>query len=189
MHRSPASSIPPLVRLAACFLLVAVAWLAPEAVRADGLAWAPYESQSGRFRVLLPAPPLPTRGTFETRAGSVPEVGVETQTAELVLKVEHHDLPLLACLVLPDQRILEFATSGLLDDRHGRLESKEPTFFQGHPGRILRYARTDLGDRPEQARLVLVGRRLYIAVARADGASDAREQIARFFDSFEFWED
>ena len=148
-----------------------------------------YESQTGRFRVLLPAPPLATSGVFKTRAGSVPEVGVETETADLVLKVEHHDLPRLACLLLPDQRILEFATSGLLDDRHGRLESEQRTFFQGHPGRTLRYARTDLGDRPEEARLVLVGQRLYIAVARADGASDAREQIARFFDSFEFWED
>ena len=189
MHRGRASSIRPLVRLAARFLLVAVVWLAPEVVRADGLAWAPYESQTGRFRVLLPAPPLPTSGAFKSRAGSVPEVGVETQTADLALKVEHHDLPLLACVVLPDQRILEFATQGLLDDRHGRLESAEPASFQGHPGRILHYARTDLGDRLEQARLVLVGRRLYIAIARAESASDSRAQIARFFDSFEFWED
>jgi hypothetical protein len=178
-----------MVRWAARFLLVAMAWLAPEALRAEGLAWTPYESQTGRFRVLLPAPPLPTSGVFETRAGSVPEVGVETEAADLVLKVEHHDLPLLACLLLPDQRILALATSGLLDDRHGRLESEEPAFFQGHPGRVLRYARTDLGDREEQARLVLVGRRLYIAVARADGASDAHESIARFFNSFEIWED
>jgi hypothetical protein len=189
VHHGRASSIPPLVRLAASFLLVAVVWLAPRAVRADGLAWTRYESQTGRFRVLLPAPPRATSGVFKTRAASVPEVGVETETADLVLKVEHHDLPRLACLLLPDQRILEFATSGLLDDRHGRLESEQRTFFQGHSGRMLRYARTDLGDRPEEARLVLVGQRLYIALARADGASDAREQIARFFDSFEFWED
>lgn len=177
------------MRVAARFLFVAVVWLAPEVVRADGLAWAPYESQSGRFRVLLPAPPVPTSGQYKSPAGSVPEVGIETQTTDVMLKVEHHDLPLLACVLLPDQRILEFATRGLLDDRHGRLEGEERSFFQGHPGRSLRYARTDLGDRPEQARLVLVGRRLYIAVARAEGASDSREQIARFFDSFEFWED
>ncbi|HBZ71593.1 MAG TPA: hypothetical protein DEP35_18455 [Deltaproteobacteria bacterium] len=188
MQPGRASSIPPRVRVAARFVLAAAVLLAPAAVRADGLAWTPYESETGRFRVLLPAAPVPTSGAFETRAGSVPEVGVETETADLVVKVEHHDLPRLACLLLPDERILEFAASGLLRDRHGRLESEEPTLFQGHPGRMLRYLRSDLGDREEEARLVLVGHRLYIALARAQG-SDAREPIGRFFDSLEIWED
>ncbi len=187
MQLGRASSIPPWVRVAA-FVLAAAVLLAPAAVRADGAAWRPYESETGRFRVLLPAPPVQTSGVFKTRAGSVPEVGVETETADLVVKVEHHDLPRLACLLLPGERILAFAASGLLDDRHGRLESQESTVFQGHPGRTLRYVRTDLADREEQARLVLVGHRLYIALARAQG-SDAREPIARFFDSLEIWED
>ena len=177
------------MRAAAGLLLVALTGLAAPQARADGLAWTPYESPAGRFRVLLPAPPLPTSDVFKSRAGSVPEVGVETQAGGLVLKVERHELPALACLLLPDQRILAFAASGLLDDRSGRLESEEPTLFQGHPARTLRYARTDLADREEEARLVLVGHRLYIAVARSDGASDAREEIARFFNSFEVWED
>jgi len=177
------------MRFAASLLFTAVVCLAAQAVRADGLAWTLYESQTGRFRVLLPAPPRPTSGVFKSRAGSVLELGVETESAGLVLKVEHHDLPRLAYLLLPDQRILEFAASGLLDDRHGRLESEAPIQLKGRPGRMLRYARTDLGDCPEEARLVLVGRRLYIALARGDGAHDAHEQIARFFDSFEFWED
>jgi len=171
-----------------CLLAVPL-WLAPPALHAEGVAWRPYESPSGRFRVLLPASPLPTSGVFETRAGSIRELGVEVETAGLSLKIEHHDLPRLACLFLSDERILDFAASGLLDDRHGRLESAEPALVQGHPGRTLRYSRTDLGNRLEQARLVLVGNRLYIVLARADNASDSRAQIARFFNSFEIWED
>ncbi len=185
--RSPAL---PTVRIAlAALLLAASVLLGPLAASADSLDWRTVRSDEGRFSVSMPASPRPVSGHEETAVGSIQESGLEVEAGGLSLKVQHHDIPRLGFMLLSRDGLLSLVVSRLMEERHARVERDEPVLVHGHPGRALRYARTDQGDRLEEAYVVLVGRRLYITTAGPADDPDARDAIARFFSSFDVWED
>jgi hypothetical protein len=69
-----------------------------------------------------------------------------------------------------------------------RNVAAEKIALRGHPGVALRY---EPGERPgsiEEARLFLVGTRLYVTFARADLPGEPRAAASRFLNSFDAWE-
>jgi hypothetical protein len=174
--------------LAACFLAASVLPGASP-VSAGSLDWRTVRSDEGRFSVSMPATPRPVSGHEETAVGSIQESGLEAQVGGLLLKVQHHDIPRLGMLLISREGLLSLVVSRLMDERHARVQRDEAILVHGHTGRALRYARIDQGERLEEAYVVLVGRRLYITTAGPAGDPDARDSIARFFASFDVWED
>jgi hypothetical protein len=112
----------------------------------------------------------------------------ELEDGGLRLRVEFHDVPRVAALMLPRNVILDLAKDSLLADMEARNASVEKTSLRGHPGLTLRY---EPGSRPgvaEEARIFLVGGRLYVAFAGAQDLEEQREAAARFLASFDAWE-
>jgi hypothetical protein len=147
-----------------------------------------FVSREGRFAAAFPAEPVGERAGRQTWAGRMEAGSFEVENAGLRLRVEFHDVPRLATLVLPSGTLLDLARQGVLDDMQARDVSVERTELRGHPGLVLRY---EPGDRPgtrEECRIFLVAARLYVAFARADASGEPHEAAARFLATFEAWE-
>jgi len=154
-------------------------------------AWRTFERPEAGFAVDLPGEPVHGTEQNESEAGPVEARAWTVETPLVALRVEHHDLPRLVVMVLTDRRLLGMSATRLLEDRKGTLQESEDWSLDGHPGLRLRYTRADRGDAVEEARLVLVERRLFIAFARvtAPEADDrsARAAVQRFFESWSVW--
>ncbi len=155
---------------------------APSAARAADL----FRSETGRFSVRLPAPPHRSSSSQATLAGRIESAEYLVETGAVELRVELHDVPTVASLLLSDGALLERAENDLLADDRAEDERAVATQLQGHPAREVRYRLGGGDGREARALLVLVGRRLYIAVALHPPAVDDAS-VDRFFGSFAVW--
>jgi hypothetical protein len=169
----------------ALVMLAPFVLLAGSSAASEELSWRSYRSEAGRFTVELPAAPYRDEGGTDTWAGHIDEQAWEVDAAGVRLRVEHHDIPRIGRLLVPARRILSLAASSLMRDREGRLLEEREFEHSGGPALGVRYALEKEGDRPEEARLFLIGSRLFIAYARALDDGDRREAIDRFFASLE----
>jgi len=147
-----------------------------------------FVSHDGRFAALFPATPQGERSGRDTWAGRVEEGSYSVQAEALRLRVEFHDMPRIAMLMLTPSALLELAKQGVVDDMRARNVATEKIALRGHPGIALRY---EPGERPgstEQARIFLVGSRLYVTFARADEPGEPSAAVSRFLASFDAWE-
>lgn len=147
-----------------------------------------FVSREGRFAALFPATPQPERSGRESWAGRIDEGSFESEIDGLHLRVEYHDVPRLGLLVLSRDRLLTMARDSLLEDVEALEPRHERLSLRGHPGFALRYATRKRPDRLEEARLFLVGARIYVAFARVDEPGRQQEAAARFLASFDAWE-
>jgi hypothetical protein len=156
----------------------------PAVEAAPAAALLPFRSGAGEFRAAFPGEPRFDEASQLTLLGRLRTQGWEVEDADIRVRVERHEVPALALAVLGDDALLARAEAGLLEDIAARDVESEPLAIGGRAGRRLRY---EPGDRPglrEEARLVIVGRHLYVMFGR--GASRAaRELAARFLESVE----
>lgn len=149
---------------------------------------APFVSPEGRFSAHFPDTPRPERSGRDTWAGRIEEGSFQTEVTGLHLRVEYHDVPRLGLLVLSREAILAMARDSLLKDVGAAGAREERVELRGHPGLALRYETPDHPGRLEEARIYLVGSRLYVAFARVDDPEGRDEVAARFLASFDAWE-
>jgi hypothetical protein len=147
--------------------------------------WVIHRSQTGRFRVLLPAAPSIDHTTHPTLIGPIRQTRETTATDRLGLVVEHHLLPMIATLLMPDSVILDQAVDSLIEDVNGNPQSDRSLSWQGYSGREVRYEIAGPPDMLEQALFVLVGRRLYLVLATWPSDGAAPPELPNFFHSFE----
>jgi len=145
---------------------------------------APFASREGGFRAAFPAAPRFDEERKTTFLGPLRSRGWEIESGAVWLRVERHDLPALAPLLLGERGVLERAKRGLVEDAAARDVREEPRELGGHPGLRLRYEPGAHPGEHEEARLFLFGRRLYVLFARAADASQ-RAVAERFLDSVE----
>jgi hypothetical protein len=141
-------------------------------------------SRDGAFRAAFPGPPRRDDEQKRTVLGTLRSRGWELEAPGLWLRIERHDLPALAPLLLGERGLLQRAKRGLLEDAAARDVREEPIELRGHPGLRLRFEPAAHPGEREEARLFVVGRRLYALFARG---TDARQRAAaeRFLDSVE----
>lgn len=157
--------------------------MAAEGPASPALA-ALFASRDGGFRAAFPAAPRFDDERKTTLLGSLRSRGWEVAEGSLWLRLERHDLPALAPLLLGERGLLERAKRGLVEDAAARNVREEPLEFHGHPGLRLRYEPGGHPGEQEEAHLLLLGRRLYVVFARcADASEHAAAQ--RFLDSIE----
>jgi hypothetical protein len=141
-------------------------------------------SPDGDLIARFPAPPHFEEHRESTFLGTLRTQSWEVEDSHLRLRVERHDLPALALLVVGARGLLDRAERSLLADLGAKDVVSEPTLLRGHPGRVLRY---EPGDRPgerEEARLYLVDGRIYVVFGRGSDPL-ARAEVERFLASVE----
>ncbi len=116
------------------------------------------------------------------------EGSYEVEGGRFRQRVEFHDIPRLATMVLPPESLLDQARTGVLEDNDARGATAQPISVRGHPGLALRYQPGGQPGTVEEARLYLVGSRLFVAFARSDESRPLREAAERFLASFDAWE-
>lgn len=145
-----------------------------------------FVSHEGRFTVAFPAAPEHDGRARDSWAGPVREGNYELEQDGVWLRVEFHDIPRIATLVMSPRSILDRASDSLIEDVAAQAPEVEPTSLRGHPGVVVRYQPTRHPGSVEEARLYLVGTRLYVAFARAP--RQAAESAEAFLASFDVWE-
>lgn len=166
-------------------LLCAAALVATSAGAAQTEAFVSHEA---RFAAAFPSTPVRERTERETWAGKMEEGSFDVTAGGVRLRVEYHDVPKMATAVLPPRLILDLARQGVVDDMGARGTVTEPVSLHGHPGLALRYSPAEHPHLVEEARLFLVGSRLYVAFARAEEPGEPEQAAAQFLASFDAWE-
>jgi hypothetical protein len=138
--------------------------------------------------VQLPGSPEEIRDTRATLGGTVRWTEYRARRGATELRVEHHDLPWLATLLLSGDALLKRAKNGLVEEEHGLELSSAGVSVQGYPAREVSFRVRAEQDLTGDALLVLVGRRLYVLVSLGPRAQRDASALDRFFRSFEVWE-
>lgn len=158
---------------------------------ADGAAdrWQLVEAMAEGFRALLPRDDTWQEQSFrETVIGTVSETKYFARGDDgRVFSIGLHTLPKLGKLFAPSSLILSNAKKNVLLTDAGREISYERRSIGDHPGALLTYAPTRVGDDygVMEAHLVLVGRRLYVLKASHTGGASVQGETDLFFESFE----
>jgi hypothetical protein len=174
---------------AARWLLAAASALSITVAAAGGeLEWLRFRSERGRFAVQLPESPEEIRATRVTLGGGVRWTEYRARRGATELRVEHHDLPWLAKLLLTTDGLLKRAKDGLVSEEHGHELSSAGVSVQGYPAREVSFRVRAEQELAGDALLVLVGRRLYVLVTLGPQAERDASTLDRFFRSFEVWE-
>jgi len=168
------------------WLLVLAAWCG---LAGDVEAVELFESQTGRFRVLLPGEPSVETHSRRTLLGRVTDARYELASDGTFWAVETHDIPRAAALLLPARVILDRARQGFLADRDRREIERTDTERRGHPAQRIRYVRRDDPEWPRVALLVLAGNRIYIVIGEDSPRTRETLPPERFLASFDFWEE
>ncbi|HEY5656944.1 MAG TPA: hypothetical protein VIY27_04070 [Myxococcota bacterium] len=151
-----------------------------------GIAFSP---PGGHFSVRLPVEPAAAAtSTRRTLLGAIAETTYRVEVGDRRFALELRDLPAVAVFLLPSGTILDRARDGLREAVGGRLLDAREAPHRGHPAREIVYEIPGEPLRVERALLVLVGGRLYIALATWPAAADAGPAVDRLFESFEVWE-
>jgi hypothetical protein len=181
------SSLPQAFRLA---LLLIVLCLAHPAL-ADA-PWTPFTAQDASFRVDMPgSPTLETRERWFPASRFVSTVYKVRRGAD-VFGVNHTDLPGAVLFVTSNRYILKNARDGFLESSLATEISFEKSEVDGHPARQLIYDIPADAENPAQrgtAKLLFVGKRLFIFYAEMDARADpeqSAQEVQRFFRSIKF---
>src|SRR5262245_24867761 len=109
--------------LALAFAALAALASASFAQRAEGerspSSWPVFAPADGRFAVELPGPPVVERDSHWTPVGSVVMTKYWLRVGDSLLAVEMHDIPPVASALISDDRILDGARDGVLNDVSG----------------------------------------------------------------------
>jgi hypothetical protein len=138
-------------------------------------------AEPGGFEVEIPWEARYEYAEQMTLLGTVSQHAYAVRHPETRFDIERHDLPRLATFLLSAERILDRTRDSLLEEHRVALRSEDSISLQGYPGRRLFYLRE---GRPEETRLYLVGRHLYLAAAGPYPAELRERVVDRFFASF-----
>ncbi len=148
----------------------------------------PFVSREGRFAAAFPDTPVQESSGRSTWAGRMEAGSYELEGGGLRLRVEFHDVPKMAAAILPPQVLLDLAKDSLVEDVRASDVESAPVTLHAHPGVSLRYRHGDHPGVIEEARIFLVGARLYVTFARADEPGEKEALASRFLASFDAWE-
>lgn len=152
--------------------------------------WIVFSPEGGRFRIEIPAEPLPETGSRFTPVGPVEERKWWLVANEVELAVETHDVPTLGAALTSDDAILDRARDGVIASKGGSPLDSRALEVQGAPAREFRYAIPASATAPAReglARTILVGRRVYLLTGTAAETPELHPAVLRFFASFRFW--
>lgn len=153
------------------------------AVALDG--WQTFESEPGRFSVLLPSTPEQQHKERWFPVSSFVSTVYKCIVGDDVFGVNHTDIPRFARLFASDKKVFHSTRDGFLEDSNATEVSFREIEVLGRPGRELVYDIPPLEERPAQrgtAWMFFEDNRLYIFYAEVTDAV-SEEEVGRFFAS------
>ena len=155
------------------------------ALSTHGAEWREFAPANGRFSVLLPSLPKTKDYTEESYYGRVTSYDFiqSSEDSPIAYGVGYSDYP------SPMTNVEEFLNDGMVrsaDRSGGKAEARQSISLQGHPGREWTIRTTELNSKN---RSYWVNERLYtLSVINMDGGLLPKEDVQRFFDSFQLLE-
>ncbi len=144
--------------------------------------WRVFTSKEGGFAVALPGSPSETKQRVRTATGHLDVyLYVVEGPDDAAYVVSYSDLPPEDVKAGAEQKRLDFAREGAIDNARGKLRSEKPITVDGFPGRDL-LIETDK-DLAIRMRIVVARRRLYQAMAMGTGRFIQSKDAAQFLDS------
>ena len=147
-------------------------------------SWARYRSEPGRFEVELPGPPALSRTAHRSFVGTIESVEYLVELGALELRVEHHDVPVVASFFVSEGGLLQRAQQDLVEGEQAQALGAEELRRDGRLVREVRYRLAPEDGRDGRARFLLVDGRLYVLAALYPPERRADPALERFFDSF-----
>jgi hypothetical protein len=147
--------------------------------------WSHYVAPDGSFEVALPAEPVETLQTVESRFGTLDlrVVSAEPEGPERAYFVIHGEHPAAIVAQNPTEQRLDGVRDALASTFDGRVLEEHDYSLEGRPGRALRMT-SATGEASVLAWIVLDGRRVYEIVAVTSPEDADTPDIERFRDSF-----
>lgn len=151
-------------------------------------SWERVHSEPGRFAVDFPAAPEVRHWEQGSLVGSIASARYLLDWGALELRVEHHDIPWLASMLVSEQGMLQRAEADLVEGEGAQALAASESLQQGRTLREVHFRVLGEGVRDGRASFQLLGRRLYVQAALFPAEQSENPVLARFFDSFEAWE-
>jgi len=171
------------VRLVLAATVLGLLLSSAPATAADEFVWRTFGSADVGFRVELPDTPDYEHASELTLAGRVQHHHHQVDLPGVRIDIERHDLPAVALVFFSPDSILDRAARDLVSDLGASLRCEEKIELQGQPGRRLCFE-LGLPPHPEESRLFLLGRHLYIVAAGPYESTYRESVVNRFFESF-----
>ncbi len=147
--------------------------------------WRDFTSTEGKFSVRMPGEPKAENNTITTDSGEIVIhlFGVPIGNTDYI--VAYSDYPAELVNSKGAAGILESARDGAINNTKGTLISDETIELNGFPGMMLVVGSPD-GNGIAQAKIFLVGNRLYQVFVAAEKDTAFSEENLAFLDSFQF---
>jgi len=175
------------VKAPRCALLASSVLLAASlAASADEVRWRTLRSEAAGFVARVPGEPSYEYSREWTLGGPVAYHHYEVALARASFDIERFELPAAAVIFYSDEGLLDRARDDLMAELDARLEGEEAFALRGYPARRLRYSRPGVHSHPEESRLYLVGRNLFIVTAGPYDPASRETLVDPFFASFDF---
>jgi hypothetical protein len=147
--------------------------------------WRDFSNTEGKFTVRMPGAPKEETNTIKTDSGEITIhlFGIPIGDTDYI--VAYSDYPTDLVVSKGPTGILDSARDGAISNTKGTLITDESIELNGFPGKLLIVGSPD-GKGIAQAKIFLVGNRLYqVFVAAEKDAAYSEENLA-FLDSFQF---
>lgn len=144
--------------------------------------WSELSSEEGRFKVLMPAPPVAQTLTLKTQRGTIVHHSYAARTTGMTCIVDYADLP--REFADPDNAntLFDEARDQFTKNVQGKLASETAISQDGHPGREVR---AHILGGEAVARFYLASDRLYqLVITSPDLPTRPGHEIDSFFSSF-----
>jgi hypothetical protein len=147
--------------------------------------WQDFSSTDGKFSVRMPGDPKEESNTITTDSGEITIhlFGVPIGNTDYI--VAYSDYPAELVNSKGSAGILDSARDGAINNTKGKLISDESIELNGFPGKLLVVGSPD-GTGIAQAKIFLVGNRLYQVFVATEKDSAYTEENLAFLDSFQF---
>ena len=148
--------------------------------------WKPFQSEAGRFSVLMPAPPKETQTKQRSIIGTVTNQIFTAWSGQEKFTVDYSDLPHFGVTFAGTNRIYDHTKGALLKQTLSKMSYFDDATLNGLKGKRLVYDTPPRQGYPEvtgEAYFLLLGDRLYVVHSTVP-IGDSEANAKRFFASF-----
>jgi hypothetical protein len=145
--------------------------------------WQEFTGPEGDFTILLPGIPKEEVQVVNSEAGDITVHLFNVPLGSFAYVVAYSDYPADLVANMGAEKLLDGARDGAVSNTRGKLLDESPVEIDGFPGRFLKVLSPD-GTGLAQARMFLVGNRLYQIFVASPKSDQDSEDIQKYLDSF-----
>jgi len=145
--------------------------------------WQEFQGPEGDFTIQLPGTPKEEVQVVNSQAGEIKVHLFNVPLGNFAYVVAYSDYPADLVTSMGAEDLLNGARDGAVSNTGGKLLDESPVEIDGFPGRFLKVQSPD-GSGIAQARMYMVGNRLYQIFVASPKADQDSEDIQSYLESF-----